>query len=1097
MSSSAQNSISGFFEIGQKIANRLYFEKLGDTPTGYLGHSGDYLVVSNDETSIHFTGIEKIVQDLTDYGFSAGETTFTGLSDTPSDFTAGKYLRVNDAGDALEYVDITGVSSGGGGGQIHARFSGSTGAILTKSSNWDTYVDSITFPQGSWNGYLRINYKNDFTTVPTTLATADHRENVTNLHVFAQVQSQSVSNCDIVIGDTEKAQVQAAFNVVIFSDEIAGGSGGAGQCGINSLELTNDHPSADSINIAIPDAIIAETSFGNDHIFSLSVLNKNSTDLANNRNLIYTSYGTQYSIDFTNDTNGSYNQSQGVIAAHQQNLKWFIDNGRALYYGSCGSSGGSSSAIVFDSTIDSMTVPSIDTNTKVPYSPDVDTYSAWDSTNNYWVAPKDMTVLVTSYHLMHNNHLHFTAYIRVDGVIKSVSNATKDSTNTNDTALNCSAVVELTAGAKLYTDIQINGVTASRTASKQSMTITELSGGGGGGSAGSDLTDFVSLTDTPVDYIGHSGDYMIVNDGESGIHFTGIEKIAQDLDSIKYNEIPQYTTSDMPQADTQGGKIVASGCDLYYSCNGEWSPVNSPLSAPKNAPSCISNIEEYVEYNEYRDQFLSDNMLDSLKNALEYDIDPLILDVCVSPESNLAIENNVVKIEETTYKWGLFNSAQTINISATPYSDAFGNDCVFENWDSSQASFANEFSPNTSVLVDQDMSITGYFRCNLAPSPISEEQVFLNLQSSNTEILEKSIYNHNLNNINEVIVDNQNKLLNTNTLNFTGVSYIEVGESNDFQFLHDGSSDYTVEFWTKVKETPVTIDFDNPEGGSVGTQMGYVAGSPANMFDGDNSTYYGINNFARLAAFSMQLATWFTKPITNIDRIDWRFLVDECCGGRSIYIHDAEQDRWVGVGSGPGGSYTREVSFTNGGNVYPPFDAIKSIYGGSSSGRRNFRTYELRFYQNHSNPDVATTTVNPVSASEPILSTANASNMHGINIAIQGSSLQSTIYNGTNSPYLARLSSSTEIQANEWQHVALTFDRNLNKIYMHLNGVYQGEYAAINNLSQNPQSQILKIGSSNNGTAFQFLNGNIQDLRISKGIIYSDRGPFFTPNQLF
>ena len=46
------------------------FSGLHDTPLDYLGHSGDYLVVSDNESGVHFTGIEKIAYDLTDYGFS-------------------------------------------------------------------------------------------------------------------------------------------------------------------------------------------------------------------------------------------------------------------------------------------------------------------------------------------------------------------------------------------------------------------------------------------------------------------------------------------------------------------------------------------------------------------------------------------------------------------------------------------------------------------------------------------------------------------------------------------------------------------------------------------------------------------------------------------------------------------------------------------------------------------------------------------------------------------------------------------------------------------------------------------------------------------
>lgn len=43
--------------------------------------------------------------DLTGSGGSGGATTFVGLSDTPSSFTANKWLKVNSAGNALEEVD--------------------------------------------------------------------------------------------------------------------------------------------------------------------------------------------------------------------------------------------------------------------------------------------------------------------------------------------------------------------------------------------------------------------------------------------------------------------------------------------------------------------------------------------------------------------------------------------------------------------------------------------------------------------------------------------------------------------------------------------------------------------------------------------------------------------------------------------------------------------------------------------------------------------------------------------------------------------------------------------------------------------------------
>ena len=42
---------------------------------------------------------------------SSGSSTFLGLSDTPSSFTANKFLKVNSDGDAVEFVDTPSGSS--------------------------------------------------------------------------------------------------------------------------------------------------------------------------------------------------------------------------------------------------------------------------------------------------------------------------------------------------------------------------------------------------------------------------------------------------------------------------------------------------------------------------------------------------------------------------------------------------------------------------------------------------------------------------------------------------------------------------------------------------------------------------------------------------------------------------------------------------------------------------------------------------------------------------------------------------------------------------------------------------------------------------
>ena len=70
----------------------------------------------------------------------------------------------------LEKIKVGDSSTSGGStsvGYLHAVFNAEQTNIVSKSSNWDTYVDSITFPQGTtFNGYARINYKNAFTSLP-------------------------------------------------------------------------------------------------------------------------------------------------------------------------------------------------------------------------------------------------------------------------------------------------------------------------------------------------------------------------------------------------------------------------------------------------------------------------------------------------------------------------------------------------------------------------------------------------------------------------------------------------------------------------------------------------------------------------------------------------------------------------------------------------------------------------------------------------------------------------------------------------------------------------------------------------------------------
>ncbi|NDG53836.1 MAG: hypothetical protein EBY39_12595, partial [Flavobacteriia bacterium] len=141
--SQVEKFLSGMSNVGKYVSNQFYFTKFKDTPTGYLGHSGDYLVVNDDENGISFTGIEKIASDLIDYGFSSvGTLFFTGLKDTPTGYQSGYYLRSTKTG--IEYISSTGLAADIG-----------KSIDFTGLKDTPTGYDNLSLLQSSNNG---INY---------------------------------------------------------------------------------------------------------------------------------------------------------------------------------------------------------------------------------------------------------------------------------------------------------------------------------------------------------------------------------------------------------------------------------------------------------------------------------------------------------------------------------------------------------------------------------------------------------------------------------------------------------------------------------------------------------------------------------------------------------------------------------------------------------------------------------------------------------------------------------------------------------------------------------------------------------------------------
>ena len=303
---------------------------------------------------------------------------------------------------------------------------------------------------------------------------------------------------------------------------------------------------------------------------------------------------------------------------------------------------------------------------------------------------------------------------------------------------------------------------------------------------------FTGLSDTPTGY----DDGKILQSTTTGLAWVDMPVGGGAPDSVD-------DITDLPDNPTDG-QLITVGCDLYIGCDGQWVKVGADAVAPPSeAPACVSNLEEYNQYTEYKDQFLADNSNASFSAGLnnQTNIHDFIHDVCLFADSNLSQERNTVVIDETTYKWGMFANNQNINIRAQAFSDSNVASCTFKEWRSNLPNFPKTNAQET-IFIDQDASITGHFECTVAPSQPSCNQVALHLQPDTGEtIADKSDNQHTVTTVGDTVVDNTATLFGGGTMNFDGNGdALSVGDTSTFKFLHDDTTDYTVEFWHRLDQ---------------------------------------------------------------------------------------------------------------------------------------------------------------------------------------------------------------------------------------------------------------------------------------------------------
>ena len=94
-------------DVTYTITGATHFTGLLDTPEDY--EHGKYLRVHDTDQTIEYIDITGLAEEVAqEIDFPEGVTGFTGLHDTPSNYESGYYLRSTEVG--IEYIDITGLA---------------------------------------------------------------------------------------------------------------------------------------------------------------------------------------------------------------------------------------------------------------------------------------------------------------------------------------------------------------------------------------------------------------------------------------------------------------------------------------------------------------------------------------------------------------------------------------------------------------------------------------------------------------------------------------------------------------------------------------------------------------------------------------------------------------------------------------------------------------------------------------------------------------------------------------------------------------------------------------------------------------------------
>jgi len=179
-----------------------------------------------------------------------------------------------------------------------------------------------------------------------------------------------------------------------------------------------------------------------------------------------------------------------------------------------------------------------------------------------------------------------------------------------------------------------------------------------------------------------------------------------------YYEKGTYTDAEPLAKEWWGGLASTSlGDSAYADCESDsLGYAELPYIYDKNYDiySASNGAQTSVGYNSV---LRGDNLL--VSKSSENQVQPqsyMVFDItdCGGYSYILLSDNVKVKIDETSYRWGIFQQGETINITAT-----VGDGCSFIGWSTTDPSILGTPTAETSTLtVPGDVSVVGLFSCN-------------------------------------------------------------------------------------------------------------------------------------------------------------------------------------------------------------------------------------------------------------------------------------------------------------------------------------------------------------------------------------------------